>query len=190
VPFTSGDDQAPTKRQNTGFQAIVDSGASVGVKGSETAGTLGGYLLFEDYDDLCEMSCDHAAVFFLLARGSWKRRSRRLSSPVSEKCPMPQENGTRDRVPLWANRKRKASGLRLIPLQYDCNVPAVNEYLEQQRINNWLWVVRDMMHSLSDPDWREQVKNYGQLILGSGSLGVRGVLGFCLGSSRVAQVYV
>jgi hypothetical protein len=25
---------------------------------------------------------------------------------------------------------------RLLPLQYDCNVPAVNEYLEQQRINN------------------------------------------------------
>jgi hypothetical protein len=45
---TRGDDNTPTNRVNSGYQNTVNCGASVGVSGSDTAGTFGGYLLFED----------------------------------------------------------------------------------------------------------------------------------------------
>jgi hypothetical protein len=56
---TRGDDNTPTNRVNTGYQNTVNCGASVGVSGSDTAGTFGGYLLFEDDESYYGITCHH-----------------------------------------------------------------------------------------------------------------------------------
>jgi hypothetical protein len=56
---TRGDDDTATRRENTGYQDTVNCGASVGVSGSDTAGTFGGYLRFEDDDSYYGITCHH-----------------------------------------------------------------------------------------------------------------------------------
>jgi hypothetical protein len=56
---TRGYDNTATRRANTGYQDTVNCGASVGVSGSDTAGTLGGYLGFEDDEGYYGITCHH-----------------------------------------------------------------------------------------------------------------------------------
>jgi hypothetical protein len=56
---TRSDDTKVTNRLNAEFQPIVNSGASIGASGSNTSGSFGGYVRFEDDDAYYGITCHH-----------------------------------------------------------------------------------------------------------------------------------